>query len=121
MPSVFESHTTYRWKVESCSNETSSMECYFEPLTSCSLSLQDIVDAPVSESGYGIHVYPLRDARIVRLIGLPGYGPWYVTFHLTSGRRSPAITFLMISLISSIALFVVIHGPMMYDFLMGCL
>ena len=80
MPSFFESHTTFRWKVESCSNETSSMECYFESLTSCSLTMEEILNAPVSESGYGIHAYPLRDTRIVRLVGLPAHGPWCVTF-----------------------------------------
>ena len=81
IPSIFEEHTLSRWKVEGCGNETSTLECYFEPLTSCRLSPEEIINAPVSKSGYGIDVYPLRDTRVVRLAGLPAQGPWYVKNH----------------------------------------
>ena len=76
VPSEFEKATMYRWKFATCPNETSTMECYFETLTSCTLSFEDMINAPVSEGGYGINAYPLRDTRIVRLTGLPAHGPW---------------------------------------------
>ena len=76
LPSAFEKRTLSRWKHPACSNESSTIECYFERISSCTLSDEEILSAPTSSNGYGINAYPLRNARVLRLIGLPAEGPW---------------------------------------------
>ena len=76
LPSAYETRSLSRWKHVACSNESSSIECYFERVTSCHLSTEEILNAPKSQKGFGIHAYPLRNSRVVRLIGLPAEGPW---------------------------------------------
>ena len=48
-PGKFESKTLSRWMYPACDNSSSTVECYFERITSCTLSFEEIYSAHVSQ------------------------------------------------------------------------
>lgn len=76
IPRNFEEPTTKRWGGGSrCEGSVSTFECYFQSLTSCQLSEDEIMNATMTMNGKGLDAYPLRGTRIVGLQGLPAEGP----------------------------------------------
>lgn len=92
VPPVMSSSTMMKWSFSGCNYHP--ILCYFEEIHGCNqnLSKDDLLNArkflyytchtslrsfiaAVSEHGRLIDEYPLKDDRIVRLKGLPSYGP----------------------------------------------
>jgi hypothetical protein len=67
-----------KWRPSGCKGAT--FECYFEPLSHCTVSKELLRSAHVSVDGEGFDQYPLRDYKVLVLKGLPTRGPCTVCF-----------------------------------------
>jgi hypothetical protein len=66
--------THRRWMSKQCDQElTSFLDCYFLSLTNCQLIEEEIIYAPYT-NGADLENYPLKNTKVVRLIGLPTGG-----------------------------------------------
>ena len=50
------------------------MDCYFQDISGCYLTTEEIQRAPEGASGLGFNVYPLKNERILKMTGLPTVG-----------------------------------------------
>ena len=73
---VDQAPTLLKWLHPGCVSEGRSVfECYFEPVSGCTLTAEEISAAPApSRDGFGFHSYPLRQERILVLRGMPWEG-----------------------------------------------
>jgi hypothetical protein len=67
-----QSGTLTKWIHPGC--QGSFVECYFEPLSGCHLTEDDINRAFVSKDGDRFELFPLRDERVLVLTGMPLVG-----------------------------------------------
>jgi hypothetical protein len=67
-----QSGTLTKWIHPGC--QGSFVECYFEPLSGCHLTEDDINSAFVSRDGDRFELFPLRDERVLVLKGMPMVG-----------------------------------------------
>jgi len=61
-----------RWRAPGCRG--SFLDCFFLPLTQCSLSAEEIRNAVTVRDGTGLDMYPWKNSRVVRMVGLPSDG-----------------------------------------------
>lgn len=61
--------TLQKWVHPGCRG--SFAECYFQPLSSCTLAAEDIRAARVSHDGFEFDAYPQREERVLVLKGMP--------------------------------------------------
>lgn len=67
-----------KWRPGGCKGAT--FECYFEPITHCTLTKQLLLTAYVNADGQDFNAYPYRDYKVLGLRGLPSLGPCSVCF-----------------------------------------
>jgi hypothetical protein len=67
-----QSGTLTKWIHPGC--QGSFAECYFEPLSGCHLTEDEIISAFVSKDGDRFEMFPLRDERVLVLKGMPLVG-----------------------------------------------
>ena len=65
--------TFLKWGHPGC--QGSMFECYFQPVSGCILSTEEIAAAHYSTDGFEFHNFPLREERVLLLRGMPMEGP----------------------------------------------
>jgi hypothetical protein len=61
-----------RWRFPGCRG--GFMDCFFLPLTQCTLSSEQVRDALTINDGVGLDLYPWKNERVLRMVGLPSNG-----------------------------------------------